>query len=219
MDKMKITAYTDGNYKKEAGQMTVQINPKSYQLQKGIQYDKNKEQGNTNNSNTFSGYKAEELSFEIVVDCTGVVPGTAEGDMAYDKVKTLEDLLYRYKGKIHRPAFVMLAWGTILFKGQLKSVRTDYTLFKPDGNPLRAKVALTFIGFMAKEEATKEAAQSSPDMSHLFVLRGGDSIAALCEEVYGDSTLADEVARINGLCGFRHVEPGTALLFPHLKKR
>lgn len=219
MDKMKITAYTDGNYKKETGSLMVQINPKSYQLQKGIQYDKNKEQGNTKSSETFSGYKTEELSFEIVIDCTGVVPGTGEEDMAYDKVKVLEDLLYRYRGKIHRPAFVILAWGTILFKGQLRSLKTDYTLFKPDGMPLRAKVSLSFGGFMSKEEATKEAVQSSPDMSHLMVVRAGDSIAAMCEEIYGDSTLVDEVARVNGLCGFRQVKPGTELLFPHLKKR
>lgn len=219
MDKMKITAYTDGNYKKELGNMTVQINPKSYQLQKAIQYEKNKEQGNSNNSPVFSGYKTEELSFETVFDCTGVVPGTVEGESAYDCVKTLEDLLYRYKGKIHRPAFVILAWGSILFKGQLKSLKTDYTLFGPDGTPLRAKVALAFGGFMTKEEVTKEAAQSSPDMSHWIRVMDGDSLAALCAEVYGDSTLADEVARVNGLCGFRRLKPGAELLFPPLKKR
>lgn len=219
MDKMKITAYTDGSYKKQSGSLTVQINPQSYQLQKGIEYNKNREQGNSNNSPVFSGYKGEELSFEVVVDSTGVIPGTQEGESAYDRVKALEDLLYRYKGKIHRPAFVILAWGSILFKGQLQSLRTDYTLFRPDGSPLRAKVSLRFTGFMTKEEAIKEASQSSPDMSHWITLRAGDSLAALCEEIYGDSTLVDEVARVNDLCGFRQIPPGTDLLFPHLKKR
>ena len=34
----------------------------------------------------------------------------------------------------------------------------------------------------------------------------------------GFEAVADEVARINGLDGFRNINPGTVLLFPHLMK-
>lgn len=97
-------------------------------------------------------------------------------------------------------------------------MEVTYTLFTPEGVPLRAMVKMSFVEFVSAEKAEKLANNHSPDMSHLVTLKAGDSVARLCQKIYGDSCLADEVAGVNGLCGFRHVKPGTTLLFPHLRK-
>lgn len=219
MEKVILSAYTDKTFKTWTGKtMRVQINPKTFSWEKGIKYHENMQAGSTSGSGVFNKYDGEKLSFEIIIDCTGVVPGTSIIDTAYLKVAALEALVYEYQGDAHRPSFVMIVWGTLLFKGQLSSLKTDYMLFDKYGIPLRAKVALTFVNFIDEKTAKKKAGKQSPDMSHFVVTREGDSLAALCGKIYGDSTLAPQVARINNLPGFRRVAAGTKILFPHLKK-
>lgn len=219
MDKVKITGYKDKTFNSKTGkELTVLINPKSVSLEKGIHYHENTQAGDSSASGVFDKYDGEKLSFEIFIDCTGVVAGTKENDTAYSKVSELEALVYEYNGDAHRPAFVTVLWGKLLFKGQLSSIKTDYMLFDPAGIPLRAKVAISFANFIDEKTAKKKANQKSPDMSHYLVIREGDSLADLCQKIYGDSTLAPQVARCNNLPGFRKIAAGTHILFPHLNK-
>lgn len=220
MDKLKLTTYKDEMYSIPNGSpITVQINPQTLDWQKGIQYKEEKQMGSPENTSKFDRYGEETLSFEIQIDCTGVIPYGNPTDTAYDKVKDLENSLYTYKGNIHRPAYVVITWGSSIFKGQLKTFNTNYTLFNSSGQPLRAKVHLAFSHFISEKEKQKKASKSSPDMSHLITVQEGDTLANLCQQIYGNSLLLDEVARINNLGTFRQLQPGTTLLFPHLKKQ
>ena len=89
-------------------------------------------------------------------------------------------------------------------------------MFKPSGEPLRARVQLGFIGFMSKEEEALRANRSSPDMSHLIEVKAGDTLPTLCYRVYKDSSYYLEVARVNNMTDFRDIKPGSKLLFPPL---
>ena len=200
------------------GEMKLQMNPSSLKVQKGIKYQDNKQLGDTSASGIFERYDGEKLSFEVLIDCTGVVKGTKEKDTADSKVTQIEKLVYVYSGNAHRPAFVKIAWGTFLFKGQLCGLKTEYDLFSAEGNPLRAKVNLEFASFTDEKTAKKSADKQSPDVSHLVTVHAGETLQGLCQQIYGDSTLVDEIARVNGLNGFRKITPGTEILFPHLRK-
>lgn len=218
MERMKIIAYSDEKFSAEIGSMELQVVPKDYQGKKGIKYDAGEQQGQNVQSQVFSGYTNEEFSIHVLIDCTGVIPGTKDSDTVSKKIKQLESLVYQYNSDKHQANFVALAWGTLLFKGRLKEMQAVYELFSQDGMPIRAKVAMTFVQFVSRDEADKLANRQSPDMSHVVTLKAGDTIAALCRRIYGDSSLVDEVARVNGLNGFRHIMPGTVLLFPHLSR-
>ena len=61
-----------------------------------------------------------------------------------DEIKKIERIVYTYNGDIHRPNYVQVQWGkNINFNSVLKSFDTTYTLFRPDGTPLRAKISLS----------------------------------------------------------------------------
>lgn len=218
MAKIKLSAYKDKMYSSLIKECEVQMNPNSIKLEKGIKYQENKQLGDTSGSGVFERYDGEKLSFELLVDCTGVVENTQESDTADGKVKEIEELVYVYQGNVHRPSFVKIVWGSFLFKGQLCNIKTEYGLFNAQGSPLRAKMALEFASFVDAKTAKKSADKQSPDVSHIVVFREGDTLPLLCQNIYGDSTLVDEVARINGLNGFRRIAAGTEILFPHLKK-
>lgn len=217
MENVKITSYADENFSQRCGEITLQVTPEKIRLKKGIKYQDDKQLGGTAGSDSFDRYDTEHLSFDTYIDCSGIIPDSEDITLE-EKIAEIEKNLYAYNSEGHRPAFVEIIYGTILFKGQLTDLTTEYTLFQNDGTPLRAKVSLSFASFKKDSEAKKEAGKSSPDMSHIIVLKEGESLAWWCERIYGTSLLVDEVARLNGLNGFRHIKAGTKLLFPHLKK-
>lgn len=219
MDKVIIRSYTDKGYSNQyKDDIVLQVNPAEIKFEKGIKYRKDLQLGGLGGASVFDSYKEQTFSFETVLDATGVLPEDEDTENVQDLIDGLEDRLYLYKSEGHRPPYVIIVWGVVIFKGQLSKMETQFTMFGMNGMPLRAKVSLAFCGFMADTEERKLAGKASPDMSHLVVLQAGESIASVCQRIYGDSLLVGEVARVNGLTGFRKVRAGTELLFPHLKK-
>ena len=219
MDNMTITAYTDENFSKEyKAELKLPVNPEKLKLEKGIRYAEDKQLGSLNGSNVFVRYQPEILSFECLLDSTAVMDDNDEKKSVRDVVNDIEQRLYFYNNDGHRPSFVKVQYGDITFNGQLKTLETEYTLFDPDGFPLRAELRVTLIGYCSQKEEKKRFSKRSPDVSRLVILKEGQTLAALCDEIYGDPLLVGEVARFNNLNGYRDVPAGTQILLPMLKK-
>lgn len=218
MENLTFTAYIDGKYSNETGSYTALLDPGTFKFDKEIEYAEDRQLGAIGGNVKFVRYKAENLSFKFTVDCTGIVEGTEENDQVYNEIHQIESLLYIYNADGHRPSYVKVLYGTMVFNGQVKKMEVDYTLFDDKGNPLRATVSLTFIGFRSSEEERKKFSKQSPDMSRLVTVKEGETLPYLCHRMYGDSLLVREVARFNDLDSFRDIPAGTQLLFPPLKK-
>lgn len=219
MEKLAITAYTDENFRTEyKSAFELQINPEKIKLERGIKYAEDRQLGSLNGSNTFVRYKPESLSFECIVDCTGTVEGTKDNQHVKNIVKAIEERLYFYNSDAHRPSFVKVNYGDMVFRGQLKSMETEYSLFNESGIPFRSNLKITLTGYCSSDEEKKKNTKYSPDVSRLIVLKEGQTLASLCQDVYNNSLLVTEVARFNNLNGFRSVPAGTEILFPALKK-
>ncbi|MGQ7846058.1 CIS tube protein [Granulosicoccus sp. 3-233] len=206
----------DGSISVDGDPFELMLNPASWKHRKQIRYVDSKELGKSGNHPRFSRMNGDTLSFDYLVDCTGVTAPAKHS--VRDQIDKLEKIIYTYNGNLHEPRVVRLLWGTLIFFGRLQSLNIEYTLFKPDGEPLRAKVALSFTGFMSTVEMALRANRSSPDLSHLIVVKAGDTLPLLCEQVYEDGSYYPEVARYNGLTEFRHLEPGMRLAFPPLRR-
>ena len=216
--KLKISPCTmdsGGNVSVDDGDsFEVMLNPSSYSHTYSIGYNKKEAMGQLGSDAKFSGIKPENVKFDLVLDGTGVVE--ADDDVK-TQVKQLSDIVYAYDGSEHEPSYVRLLWGSMIFFGRLESMSVEYTLFKPSGEPLRAKVQLAFTGFMSKEEEALRANRSSPDLSHIIEVKAGDNLPMLCYQVYKDSAYYLDVARVNGITNFRDIRPGTKLHFPPLR--
>lgn len=214
------TVDKSGTVTVESGAFEVMLNPSSYSHEHSICYNQKKTFGQLGSDSKFSGVNAEKVNFEIVIDGTGVVnlpiPGIGSPDVK-TQIKQLNDIVYKYDGNDHQPQHVRLLWGSLIFFGRLTSMSVSYTLFKPSGEPLRAKVKLAFTGFMSKEEEALKANRSSPDLTHLVEVKAGDTLPLLCHRIYKDSSYYLEVARVNNLTNFRDIKPGVKLHFPPLR--
>lgn len=218
MEQLKFTAYTDEKYGSEIGSHTVLMDPDTLKFGKEIKYLEDQQLGAIGGNSRFERYKPEFLTFKFTVDCTGIVEGTKEKDSVYNKIREMEKLLYMYSSDGHRPSYVLIQYVELLFKGQIKKMNVEYTLFSNSGVPLRATVELTFSGFRCSEEERKKFHKQSPDMSRLITVKEGETLPYLCHKIYGDSLLVRQVARFNNLNSFRNIPAGTELLFPPLKK-
>jgi len=198
----------------------VMLNPSSYNHVYTIGYNKKETQGQLGSDTKFKGIQPEKIDFEIVIDGTGVVnlpiPGKGSPDVK-TQIKQLTEIVYKYDGSNHEPNHVRLLWGSLIFFGRLESMTVDYSLFKPSGEPLRAKIKMSFTGFMSKEEEALRANRSSPDLSHMIEVKAGDTLPMLCYRIYKDPSYYVEVALANGITNFRDIRPGSKLHFPPLR--
>ena len=218
MGKMTITAYTDGSFNSECkSALDLPINPDKVKLGKGITYAEDRQLGSLNGSNVYVRYKPETFCFECLLDMTAM-DDDDEKKPVHDMVDAIEERLYDYNTEGHRPSFVKVQYGDITFFGQLKTLDTEYTLFDADGIPLRAELKVTLTGYCSRKEEEKHFSKHSPDVSRMVTLNEGQTLSALCYEIYGDELLVEQVARFNNLNGYRNIPAGTQLLMPILKK-
>lgn len=220
LEKMTITPCTveesgDIKAKGDSEALAVMINPASFTHEHSISYSKDKPLGSSAEDLKFSAIDAEKVSFDLVLDGTGVVPDSS--DDVKDQVDKLKSIVYAYDGSEHQTNPVRLSWGSFLFFGRLTSLSLEYTLFKPSGEPLRAKAKLSITGYMSKEEEALRANKSSPDLTHVIEVKAGDTLPLLCYRVYRDAAYYPEVARLNKLDNFRDLCPGVKLKFPPLR--
>jgi Contractile injection system tube protein len=195
------------------------LNPGEVKLDRGISYNTRAVPGQLGSDAKFAGVKPDRLDFALLLDGTGVVPKNDGGEPTlpvHQQLDALRKVVFEYVGGKHEPRHVCVVWGSLIFYGRLTTLSTQFTLFKPDGRPLRAKVALSFVGFLTRQQAQRAANRQSPDLTHRVEVREGDTLPLLCHRVYGDAAYYPEVAGHNRLRDFRRLVPGTVLSFPPL---
>jgi len=112
--------------------------------------------------------------------------------------------------------WVRFAWGTfttVSFFGYIEGVEATYSLFDPDGSPLRATCSITIT------EAAGPVRGQNPTSGGLGTRRvhrvvGGDSLESLAHAEYGDPAAWRVIARANGIDDPARVPVGTLLLVP-----
>jgi hypothetical protein len=223
LEKMTITPCSvekNGDIKSHGSGIKVMINPASFLHSNSISYsNKNiktcRATGSIANDLKFYAFDEEKVSFELIFDGTGVVSKLSGG--IKEKIDEIRNIVYRYDGTEHQPKPIRLIWASFIFFGRLVSLDIEYTLFKPSGEPLRAKTKLSFSGYMSREEQSLRKNNSSPDMTHTIEVKSGDTLPLLCYQVYRDTSYYPEVARINGLNSLQELRPGLRLKFPPLR--
>ncbi|MDW3211150.1 MAG: LysM peptidoglycan-binding domain-containing protein [Reichenbachiella sp.] len=209
---LTIEGYKDENFSSQVGSYTAMLNPESYSHSLNVQYSEEQGAGTPDASIKYEKSTPSSVNFDLVFDATGVVDKNRT-DLTSEITK-FKKVAYDYNGSIHSPNFLKLIWGkAMLFKCRLTTMKINYTLFKPDGSPLRAKVSVTFKEFQNPSEAMED---NSPDMTHVKTVIAGEQLPALTYDVYQDESQMLMVAEHNKLDTLMHIKPGTKLYFPPL---
>lgn len=214
--KLLFQAYEDEQFRTRAtAPHAVFLNPESFVHSTANAYNQPKVPGTAGVFAQFTTVQKDTLSFTLTLDGTRPIDGRL-CDVTRE-LQALRDLLYKYQGKIHHPYYVQVVWGTFIFNGVLTSFNTTYSLFKPDGSPLRAKLSLTFIGFTDATMRELQARKQSPDLTHRHIVQAGDTLPQLCYERYGDVKYYLQVAKFNNILNISRLQPGSVLIFPPVR--
>ena len=230
LDKMQLQAYADEAFSEKKGEpFTVLINPESYTIKYRVDQTESQGQGTSHPQLHFNNIAAQDIHFDFVFDSSGVVVEPAlinigivnpfaETANIIEQIETFKQLMFYYQSETHRPNFVAIKWGTLLFKGQMMTMDIDYKLFKPDGTPIRALARVDFKGSIEEDLRVALENSLSPDITHQRLFKADDRFDLVVAKIYKDPVYYIDVARANGLSGFRKIAKGTRLIFPPVEK-
>jgi contractile injection system tube protein len=191
------------------------VNPSEITLGYEVEYDGASGSGTTGSRMEFKKIKPGELSLSFFIDGTGANGRPADVRAEVDKFQRVTG----YSGHLHRTHYLKVAWGTLQVKRcVLKSASIAYKLFQPDGVPLRAVISASFTDNSDDTTRVAMAQDESADLTHVRLVRAGDTLPGLCQAIYGEPRMYAEVARANALDNFRDLPAGMQLRFPPLAK-
>lgn len=214
LEKLLIQAYEKPDYsERSVGEFSAYVNPNEITLSYEMEYDSAQGAGTTNSRMNFKKVKPGDMSLTFFIDGTGANGTQIDVQEKIEQFQTVTG----YNGNIHRPNYLKVMWGKLQIKRcVLKSASIVYKLFKPSGIPLRAVITANFADNSDDQTRIAIAQDQSPDLTHLRLIRAGDTLPALCYEIYGDPAYYLEVARVNQIDHFRNLTPGINLIFPRL---
>jgi nucleoid-associated protein YgaU len=201
----------DGSKKLE-----LRFNPREYSISKAATWNRPTNKGAKHSTRPeFGGVQPQTVQMELFFDDWDERRG--------DLVRDIEMLLGWLKptdksirDKKPQPQALKFHWGggpLAEFKGFLKSVSARYTMFRPDGTPVRATAQI------ALEEIPSDPKPTNPTSGAIagrrsHVVAAGDSLHSLAFREYDEPRLWRGLAAFNQIDDPLRVPPGTRLLIP-----
>lgn len=225
--KLEIRSFENQDFTKENPDLkfNTPINPETFTQTFKVNADTDTGHGKPGSEAKYKSTEPEQLRLDFILDGTQVLEGYGGDNKSFktmkvsDQLKKLKDCVYNFDGNIHRPRFLIVKWGTEMnFKCILTNLDLNYTLFEPDGSPLRVKVNATFLAHKSSAQLLAESKASSPDLTHYRIATESDRLDQLTNSIYNDPKYFMQVAKVNKLVTLRQVKAGTELYFPPFNK-
>jgi nucleoid-associated protein YgaU len=113
------------------------------------------------------------------------------------------------------PPQVAFEWGFFRFVSFITNMTQRFTLFKPNGMPVRAKVDVTFTQYVDVEDYKKQNPTSGGGpIERVRRVSAGDRLDLIADEIYGDSTKWRLIADYNRIHNPLNIKPGQILTIP-----
>jgi len=218
---------------RNAEMIDVQYNPTELSWDKSAQFAEIAIPGLDAPLQQFVRGQAEKLTLELFFDTTD--HGKGNGAVS---VTTLTDRIYqliKIEPTRHAPPICTFIWndqfpGSSLegnagsaasgnqrrngFRCIVESVRQKFTLFSPEGIPLRATLTVGLREYKTLDEQLAHLNLTSPDRTHSHVSQNGDTLSRIAAQYYrraGDWRL---IAAANGIEDPRRLVVGAFLTIP-----
>jgi hypothetical protein len=216
LERLEIRAHKEPDYTDRPIETFVAyVNPAEITFAYEAEWEAQSGTGTTGSRQNFKRMKPGDLSLGFFIDGTGANGREAQVTEQVDLFQKVTG----YNGEIHRPNYVQVAYGSLPPRRcVLKSASIAYKLFRSDGVPLRAVITAIFTENVDDATRVAVAQDQSADLTHVRLVKEGDTLPGLCEAIYGEPRMYLEVARINRLDNFRALQAGMRIAFPPLEK-
>lgn len=134
--------------------------------------------------------------------------------------------LTQVKRELHRPPICKLRWGSFkIFDGVLTRLSQTFTMFMPDGTPVRAELQCEFTQYnttsrinqlMPGDRTLTGTELHSADVPKQYTVQRHDTLQSISARLYNDPRQWRHIAQANKLTNPRRLTPGQILLIPKL---
>jgi Contractile injection system tube protein/LysM domain len=222
-----VATYSDGSM----DFIDVQFNPTEFTLDKAAQIAEIAIPGLDSPLLQFVRGQNEKLTVDLFFDTTedgtgaGATSVTTQTDAFYSLVKV--------EPGGHAPPICTFLWNASFpgadlspnagnqrrneFQCVVESVKQKFTLFSPEGVPLRATLSLVLREYKALSEQLDQLNLSSPDRTHSHVTRSGETFAGLAARYYRKPGEWRAIADANDIEDPRRIEIGRFLAIPPIQ--
>jgi len=202
----------------------VMFNPEEYTVNRDINYAQTAIPGLSAPILQFVNGNAQTLEMELFLD-------TLEAHRVADRVqnRAQEDVrrltrsitdLMTIDRTTHAPPVLLFTWGSLSFTCVLGRATQRFTMFRPDGIPVRATLQVTFTEFRNVDLEAKEIKRETADFSKRYVVGQGETLATIAWKEYGDPRDWRPIALVNGIDDpHRDLAVGRSLRLPRLPYR
>jgi nucleoid-associated protein YgaU len=178
----------------------------------------------------FVNGQSETLTLDLFFDTTESGTGTSAVSVTSETDKFYQ--LLRIDSERHAPAILFFSWGDRKFPGSqfsggyssqsraygfkciVESIRQRFTLFNPNGVPLRATLTVTLKEYKTLQDQITQLNLQSADQTKAHVVQEGETLAQIAAESYEDPKVWRVIADFNGLTDPLALTPGMVLQLP-----
>lgn len=211
--------------------LEVQFNPTELSMNKGAQIAEIAIPGIDSPILQFVRGQNEKVTLELFFDTTeegtgaGAVPVTTKTNQFYALVKM--------SGEEHAPPRCRFGWGDEfpglinqagsvsgtrkVFDCIVESIQQKFTLFSPEGVPLRATLSVTLREYKSLETQLQQLNLQSADHTRVHTVQQGETLPQIAYTAYRDPARWRLIAEANDLLHPRDLTPGMVLELPPLR--
>jgi hypothetical protein len=197
------------------------FNPKDYTVTKTNNWKAEAKQGSTAAKPSYTGGNPWEMTLQLLFDSTLLKPKMTVKQIT----QTLFDAMDATCGEgagtggkknTKRPPTVTFEYGWFAFVAVVKNLSVQYTLFQPDGEPIRADVKLALMQYEIERPKGQNPTTQGEGGLGAHVVRDGDSLQSIAHRAYGDPTQWRAIAVANGIDNPLRLRSGATLSVPRL---
>ena len=197
------------------GEVKFKFNPKEYSIQKSAQWTRTPAKAAQQTATAeFTGSDPRSMSLEMFLDQTD----SPSGDVTQDVNKLFECLAPTQPSidaGTPSPPSVRFRWGEAgeNFKACVKSVNAKYTLFRPDGKPIRA-VCTVSLEEVPEAPGSQNPTSGGPGGHRSHMVVAGDTLHSIAYAEYRSPQRWRIIAEANGIDDPMRLREGMRLLVP-----
>jgi nucleoid-associated protein YgaU len=211
--------------------LDVQFNPTEFSMEKAAQIAEIAIPGIDSPVLQFVRGQNEKVTLELFFDTTE--DGTAAGATSVTTKTNEFYALVKMSGEEHAPPRCRFGWGDEFpglvnqtgtvsgtrkaFDCIVESIQQKFTLFSPEGVPLRATLSVSLREYKSLETQLQQLNLQSSDHTKVHTVQRGETLPQIAYQTYRDSTQWRLIAHANRILRPRYLQPGRVLELPPLR--
>ncbi|MEI6513103.1 MAG: peptidoglycan-binding protein [bacterium] len=205
----------DSKSSKNGKRVTCLFNPTEYSFTRQNEWKNEPLKGRQFPKAEFTGGRATTLQVQLFFDTCEKRTDVREHTEKIWELMKIDTGTKNASTKQGRPPIVIFGWGNNVwkFKCVISSITQKFTMFLPEGTPVRATLDITF------QQVEQEGLKQNPT-SHAIpgattrVVGSTDTLAQIAYEEYGDATQWRPIAEVNKLSDPLALREGDVLIIP-----